>query len=136
MTRQIAVGPFATLAGRSVVAALRDDPTTFGLDGLHSLSFDRAGRLLRAFWGRRSVRRSLDNRFIEKHKVGEYAWSYARRELDSFESRRVLETTAQELTTIHDSLAGPAPHRRRPCRSWHRQADVSHASPQAGGLLR
>ncbi len=109
MTRQIAVGPFTTLSGRSVVAALRDDSTTFGLDGVHSLSFDRAGRLLRAFWGGRSVRRSLDNRFIEKHKVGEYPWSYVRREMDSFECRRLLEMIARELTTIRESLAGPAP---------------------------
>jgi hypothetical protein len=64
-----------------VVAALREDSTTVGLDGEDSVSFDRSGRLIRAFWGGRSIRRSLDNRFIEKRKAGVYAWSYIRREL-------------------------------------------------------
>ena len=62
MSSQVAVGPFQSASGRSVVAALREDSTTFGLDGIHSLSFDRAGRLIRTFWEGRSIRRSLDNR--------------------------------------------------------------------------
>ena len=62
MSSQVAVGPFQSASGRSMVAALREDSTSFGLDGIHSLSFDRAGRLIRTFWEGRSIRRSLDNR--------------------------------------------------------------------------
>lgn len=115
MSFQVAVGPFRLPSGRSVVAALREDSTTFGLDGVDSLSFDRAGRLIRAFWEARSIRRSLDNRFIEKRKVGEYPWSYARRELEPPESRAMLDTMAWEMSAIQESLGGgvatlPEPH--------------------------
>jgi len=101
------------------MAAVREDSTTFGLDGSHSLSFDRAGRLIRAFWEARSIRRSLDNRFIEKRRAGSYPWSYVRRQLDSPERLALLGTITQELSAIQASLAG---------------LESSHAGPHAGEL--
>jgi hypothetical protein len=109
MSFQIGVGPFQSVSGRSVVAALREDSTTFGLDGAHSLSFDRAGRLIRAFWERRSIGRSLDNRFIEKRRMGTLPGSDARRELDRPEYRALCEIISRELSAIHEALAGPDP---------------------------
>jgi hypothetical protein len=106
MSSQIAVGPFRVISGRSVVAAVREDSTTFGLDGVHSLSFDRAGRLIRAFWEARSIRRGLDNRFIEKCKAGSYPWSYVRRELDASKRLALVMTITRELSAIQESLAG------------------------------
>jgi hypothetical protein len=91
------------------VAALREGSTTFGLDGVHSLSFDCAGRLIRAFWERRSIRRSLDNRFVEKLRVGSYPWSHARREPDSSERWALCETIFREMSAIQASLAAPVP---------------------------
>jgi hypothetical protein len=89
-----------------VVAAVREDSTTLGLDGVHSLSFDRAGRLIRAFWEARSIRRALDNRFIEKRRVGGYPWSYIRRELDTSERLALVTTITRELSAIQEGLAG------------------------------
>lgn len=114
MSSQIAVGPFRAISGRSVVAAVREDSTTFGLDGVHSLSFDRTGRLLRAFWEARSIRRSLDNRFVEKRKAGSYPWSYVRRELDASERLALLETITRELSAIQAGLAGLESTRAEP----------------------
>lgn len=70
MSRQVGVGPFRTPSGRPVTAALGEDSATFAPEGPHSPSFHRAGRLIQAFWDRRSIRGSLDNRFIEKRRVG------------------------------------------------------------------
>lgn len=109
MSSQVGVGPFRTPSGRSVLAALREDSTTFALEGAHSLSFDRAGRLIRAFWDRRSIRRGLDNRFIEKRRVGPYPWSAVRRDLDRAEVAALWETISRELSGIRDALAGPLP---------------------------
>ncbi len=119
MPSQITVGPFQVTSGRSVMAAVREDSTTFGLDGVHSLSFDRAGRLIRAFWEARSIRRGLDNRFIERRKAGTYPWSYLRRELDSAERVQLLETITRELSAIQESLVG---------------LESTHAEPHTGDL--
>ncbi len=99
----------AVPAGPAVVAALRPASTTFALDGVRGLSFDREGRLIRAFWEGRSVRRSLDNRFVEKRKTGAYAWSYARRELAPDEIRRLLFEIGGELDTIRLGAAQASP---------------------------
>jgi len=133
MPSQIAVGPFRVSSGRSVVAALRQDSTTVGLDGEDSLSFDRAGRLIRAFWGGRSIRRSLDNRFIEKRKAGVYAWSYIRRELEPSERWALLDRITHEVSAIQEALAEPHsrqadPHldelhtRTKDILGWHPEA--------------
>ena len=105
MTSRVAVPAFRTPSGRSVAAALYADATNLALGGISSLSFDRAGRLIRAFWNGRSIRRSLDNRFIEKRKAGAYPWSYARRELDPPERGALLEAISAELTGIHCCLS-------------------------------
>jgi radical SAM superfamily enzyme YgiQ (UPF0313 family) len=97
-----------------VVAALREDSTTVGLDGEDALSCDRAGRLIRAFWRGRSIRRSLDNRFIEKRKAGGYAWSYIRRELEPSERRALLGGITRELSAIQEALAEPHPGQADP----------------------
>lgn len=93
---------------------MREDSTTVGLDGEDSLSFDRAGRLIRAFWRGRSIRRSLDNRFIEKRRAGVYAWSYNRRELVPSERRALLGGITRELAAIQEALAGPHPGQAHP----------------------
>jgi hypothetical protein len=119
MPSHIAVGPFRVISGRSVVAAVREDSTTLGLDGVHALSFDRSGRLIRAFWEARSIRRSLDNRFIEKRKAGRYPWSHVRRELDASERLALVMTITRELSAIQESLAG---------------LESTHAEPHTGDL--
>jgi radical SAM superfamily enzyme YgiQ (UPF0313 family) len=108
MSSPFVVGHFQSALSRSILAALHKDSTTFGLDGAHSLSFDRDGRLLRVFWEARSIRRSLDNRFIEKRRVGDYPSSPARRELDLSESRGLCEAILREVSTIEAALASPA----------------------------
>jgi hypothetical protein len=91
-----------------VTAALFAGATNLALDGIHSLSFDQAGRLVRAFWDGRSIRRSLDNRFIEKRKAGTYPWSYARRDLDPLERGVLLQAIRRDLGAIQCALAaGP-----------------------------
>lgn len=105
MTSRVAVPAFRAPSGRSVAAALYADATNLALGGTASLSFDRAGRLIRAFWDGRSIRRSLDNRFIEKRKAGTYPWSYARRELDPAERGALLEAISAELTGIQGCLS-------------------------------
>jgi radical SAM family protein len=104
MTLRIRVPAFRTPSGRSVAAALYADATNFALDGTSSISFDGAGRLIRAFRDGRSIRRSLDNRFIEKRKAGTYPWSYVRRELDPPERRGLLGAIAGELTDLQRCL--------------------------------
>lgn len=106
MASRLVVPAFRLPSGRSVAAALQDASTTFALDGAHSLSFDRAGRLIRAFWEGRSIRRSLDNRFVEKRKAGRYAWSYARRELDAAERRALLDAILGALAAIRAGAEG------------------------------
>ena len=103
---QIALGPFPAGAGRSVQAALRNDSTTIALDRRRALSFDRAGRLIRAFWDGRSIRRGLDNRFLEKRKTGPHPWSFARRELLPTERLALLDGAAREITAVRDGLCG------------------------------
>jgi hypothetical protein len=109
MASQVALGPFPTDTGRTVLAAIRDGSTTFGLADRDSLSFDRAGRLIRAFWSGRSIRRSLDHRFIEKRRPGPWPWSAARRTLDAVESHALLEAIAGDLAAIARALAEPRP---------------------------
>ncbi len=92
-----------------MVAALRPVSTTLALDGLRGLSFDREGRLIRAFWEGRSVRRSLDNRFVEKRKAGSYPWSYRRRELHPTEIERLLLDLRSELARIRQGLDRATP---------------------------
>jgi hypothetical protein len=87
------------------VAALREGSTTFGLEGRRSLSFDGAGRLIRAFWGDRSIRRSLDNRYVEKRRVGRYGWRHARRVLSDEEVGRLLGEGREELSAVAASLS-------------------------------
>jgi hypothetical protein len=104
---QARLGPFDTAAGPAT-AALRADSTTLGLPG-RSASFDAAGRLLRASAATRSVRRTLDNRFVEKRKTGRHAWSYARRELECGERAALLEGLAQDARAVRAGLpAGEA----------------------------
>jgi hypothetical protein len=103
---QIALGPFPAGAGRSVQAALRNDSTTIDLNRRRALSFDRAGRLIRAFWDGRSIRRGLDDRFVEKRKTGPYPWSFARRELLPAERLALLEGTAREIAAVRDGVCG------------------------------
>jgi radical SAM superfamily enzyme YgiQ (UPF0313 family) len=104
MTLRMRVPAFRTASGRTVAAALYADATNLALGGTSSLTFDGAGRLIRAFWAGRSVRRSLDNRFIEKRKAGVYPWSYLRRELDPPERNGLLEVIAAELTDLQRCL--------------------------------
>ncbi len=92
-----------------MVAALRPASTTLALDGVRGLSFDREGRLIRAFWEGRSVRRSLDNRFAEKRKTGSYSWSYRRRELPPAEVGRLLMDIRTELARIQQGLEQATP---------------------------
>jgi hypothetical protein len=75
-----------------------------GVDAARSLSFDRAGRLVRASWSGRSVRRGLDSRFVEKRKTGRYAWSYARRELPAGERAALVETVREAVAGVRASL--------------------------------
>jgi radical SAM superfamily enzyme YgiQ (UPF0313 family) len=49
---------------------------------------------------------SDQHRFIEKRKVGNYPWSYARRELDPPEGRALCDTISRELRAIHEGLGG------------------------------
>lgn len=107
MASRVVVPALRLSPGRSVAAALQEASTAFALDGARSLSFDRAGRLIRAFWEGRSIRRSLDNRFVEKRKAGRYPWSYARRELDASERRALLDTIFRELAAIRAGAEGP-----------------------------
>jgi hypothetical protein len=113
-SRQIGLGPFPTFTGRLVRIALRHDSTTVGLDDIHALSFDRSGRLIRAFWDRRSIRRSLDHRFVEKRKVGPYPWSVARRVLDPVERLALHTTIVREIAAVWQTLQAahplPDPH--------------------------
>jgi Radical SAM superfamily len=109
MAFQVAVAPFRSASGRAVLAALRDGSTTVGLDERDTLSFDGAGRLIRAFWAGRSIRRSLDHRFIEKRRAGPYPWSADRRTLGPAESRALLATVARDLEAVAEALAGPHP---------------------------
>ncbi|HSB82545.1 MAG TPA: radical SAM protein, partial [Candidatus Methylomirabilis sp.] len=105
MTFRVVIPAFRVPSGRSVAAALYADATNLALDRASSLSFDRAGRLIRAFWDGRSIRRSLDNRFIQKRKTRTYPWSYARRELDPPERDAFLQAIAHELTGIQRCLS-------------------------------
>ena len=111
---QIGLRPFTTSTGRLVRIAVRRDSTTVGLDDAHTFSFDGSGRLIRAFWNRQSVRRSLDNRFVEKRKVGPYPWSFARRELDPVERLGLLTTIVREIAAVRHTLRAaqllPDPH--------------------------
>lgn len=109
MPSQVAVGPFRSAVGRTVLAAIREGSTTFGLDERDSLSFDGAGRLIRAFRCGRSIRRSLDHRFIEKRRTGPWPWSAARRPLDPAEARALLAAVAADLAAIAQALAEPRP---------------------------
>lgn len=106
MTFGIRVPAFRMPSGRSVTGALYANATNLALDGSASLSFDRAGRLIRAFWDGRSIRRSLDNRFVEKRRLGTHPWRCARRELDPPERRALLEAISEELKGIHGCLGG------------------------------
>jgi radical SAM superfamily enzyme YgiQ (UPF0313 family) len=101
---QSRVGPLATAAGH-VTAALRPDSITLGLPG-RSVSFDGAGRLLRAFHASRSLRRTLDNRVVEKRKTGRHAWSYTRRELDLRERRALVEAVREDVRAVRAALPG------------------------------
>ncbi len=133
MESQGTVVSCAVPAGPSVVAALRPASTTFALDGLRGLSFDREGRLIRAFWEGRPVRRSLDNRFVEKRKAGAHPWSHARRELGSTEIRRLLSEIGSELETVRRGLdrASPAlPLDRREALE-NRLAEILEWDPEA-----
>ena len=103
---QTALGPFPAGALRSVLAALRNDSTTIDLDRRCALSFDRAGRLIRAFWDGRSIRRGLDDRFVEKRKTGPYPWSFARRELAPAERLALLDGVVREISAIRDGVRG------------------------------
>ncbi len=62
---------------------------------------------MRAFWRARSIRRSLDNRFIEKRRVGSYPWSQARRELEPYESQGLYEAILGKVSAIEAALAAP-----------------------------
>lgn len=104
MRSQVSLGPFRTAAGSFVVAALREGSTTVGLDGRRSLSFDRAGRLIRAYWGDRSIRRSLENRFVERRRVGRYAWNSLRRDLGPGEVSALIGDVRGELLRVEASL--------------------------------
>ena len=103
---QTVLGPFPAGALRSVLAALRNDSTTIDLDRRCALSFDRAGRLIRAFWDGRSIRRGLDDRFVEKRKTGPYPWSFARRELAPAERLALLDGVVREISAIRDRVCG------------------------------
>jgi hypothetical protein len=109
MTLPVAVGPFRSATGRTGLAALREGSTTVGLDERDSLSFDGAGRLIRAFWAGCSIRRSLDHRFIETRRTGPYPWRAERRTLDPAESRALLAAIARDLEAAAEALAGPRP---------------------------
>jgi hypothetical protein len=109
MTLPVAVGPFRSATGRAVLAALREGSTTVGLDERDALSFDGAGRLIRAFWGGRSIRRGLDHRFLEKRRTGPSPWSADRRTLDPAESRALLDAVARDLGAVAEALAGAHP---------------------------
>src|SRR5512142_2877733 len=102
---QLRLASFRTPTGRVVSAALRHDSTTLGLDGTHSVSFDRAGRLQRASWGGRSVRRALDNRFVERRRTGHYPWSHTRRELSPAEWRALVEAVHEEVSAARQAAA-------------------------------
>ena len=109
MTPRIALPAFQVPSGPSVVAALYPGATNLALDGTRSLSFDRAGRLIRAFWDGRSIRRSLDDRYVEKRKTGTYPWSSVRRELDPAGRDALLMAIACEVSAIQRDLdRGPA----------------------------
>ncbi|MFB3818394.1 MAG: radical SAM protein [Candidatus Methylomirabilales bacterium] len=103
---QARLGPWATAAG-AATAALRPDSTTLGLPG-RAVSFDAAGRLVRAFHATRSVRRTLDDRYVEKRKAGRHPWSYARRELDRAERGALLEAVRRDVQAIRARLPGRA----------------------------
>ncbi len=92
-----------------MLAALRDGSTTVSLDERDSLSFDGAGRLIRAFWSGRSIRRSLDHRFIETRRAGPYPWRAARRTLEAAEARALLAAIARDLEATAEALEGPPP---------------------------
>jgi hypothetical protein len=90
-----------------VTAALRDDSTTLALDGARSVSFDGAGRLLRASWDGRSIRRSLDHRFVERRRTGRHSWRHARRELPAAEAEALVEAVRRETRAVREA-AGQA----------------------------
>ncbi|HSB69457.1 MAG TPA: radical SAM protein [Candidatus Methylomirabilis sp.] len=104
MTPRVALPAFRVPSGPSVAAALYPGATNLALDGTRSLSFDRAGRLIRAFWDGRSIRRSLDDRYVEKRKTGAYPWSSARRELDPTGREALLKAIACEVSAIRRGL--------------------------------
>jgi radical SAM superfamily enzyme YgiQ (UPF0313 family) len=82
---------------------MRDDSTTLGLDAARSVSFDAAGRLLRASWDGRSIRRSLDHRFVERRRTGRHPWRHVRRELSAAEAGALLETIRRDLRAVRDA---------------------------------
>jgi len=116
-----------------VLAALRDGSTTVGLDERDSLSFDGAGRLIRAFWSGRSIRRSLDHRFIETRRAGPYPWRTARRTLEATEARALLAAIARDLAAIAEALGATPPAVADPHREMLRVrlAEILGWTPEA-----
>ncbi len=130
---QVGLGPFVLPSGRFVRAALRDASTTIGLDDIQALSFDAAGLLIRAFWERRSVRRSLDNRFIERRRVGPFPWSVERRELARAEWHALLGRIHEELAAVRDGIdaAGCGAPRGRLAELKYRMTEILGWTPAA-----
>ncbi len=94
------------MSGRLIRAALRHDSTTIGLDDLHAVSFDRSGRLIRAFWEQRSVRRSLDNRFVVRRRAGPWPWSCERQELSRTDWLPLVNAITEEMFVLRSALDG------------------------------
>jgi hypothetical protein len=108
---QVRLGPFRT--GRGVAgAALRADSTTLALADDRSVSFDGAGRLVRASWEGRSIRRALDNRFVEKRRTGGYPWSHARRVLAGAEWTALVAAILADVRSLRAAVPDvPLPER-------------------------